>query len=215
MRERPILFSGPMVRALLDGNKTQTRRIMKPQPKVLKNGTWYAPYAAEPTKWCYLLGDRQHGWAKCPYGSAGTELWVRETFAEVGGCDPGLPVYRANYPACVPREYQNVPPADEVRWRPSIHMPRRLSRISLLITDVRVQRLQDISEEDAKAEGVEPLKSGRGYYSVEHGRVAVRFGIYHDFAKEAFAELWSHINGADSWDANPWVWAISFSVESR
>lgn len=100
------------------------------------------------------------------------------------------------------------------RWRPAIHMPRWASRITLAVTDVRVQRLQDISEDDAKAEGVERLKSGRGYYSVEHGKAAVHFGVYHDYAKEAFAELWNSINGATSWEANPWVWAISFRVEA-
>lgn len=124
MTDRPIIFSGPMVKALLDGRKTQTRRL-----------------ATSPL-------------ARC---TAGDRLYVREAHAFVGSNDPGLLVTRADYPACVPRRFENVPPETEVSWRPSIHMPRWASRLTLIVDCVRVQSLQDISRTDAIAEGFAAL----------------------------------------------------------
>jgi hypothetical protein len=191
MAERPILFSAPMVRAILDGRKTQTRRVIKPQP--ISIGDKVVAVLK------YRIRDR---------------LWVRETWHPYG--DDGKESLALATSTCTGPEHVCFrATADEAQcatyhWRPSIHMPRWASRITLEITNVRVQRLQDISEKDAKAEGVERLKSGRGYYSIKHGRAAVHFGVYHDDAKEAFAELWDSINGAGAWDANPWVYALTF-----
>lgn len=105
------------------------------------------------------------------------------------------------------------------RWRPSIHMPRWASRLTLLVTDVRVERLQDISEGDAIAEGIERLRSGRGFYdpTLSHAdsRAACRFGGYFETATHAFEALWRSINGADAWEENPWVAAVTFTVHAR
>lgn len=187
----PLLFNDVMIRALLDGMKTQTRRIMKPQlpdfvTEVLcypsNKGNWWPPHPHTGEPW--LKYERI-----CPYGRPGDLLWVRETWAEVGNLDPGYLVYRATYPHCLPAGLENVPAdirdAGE-RWRPSIHMPRRFSRLTLRITDVRVQRLQDISEADAVAEGC----------SGGHGSIP---GYnYNATSREQFWQLWDSINGASS-----------------
>jgi hypothetical protein len=176
MKERPILFSGPMVRAILEGRKTQTRRVIKPvQPRA--DGRW--PAGRNP------IDD-------CPYGASGDRLWVRETW---GHCDGGT-CYRAS-------EADSVLP-DDGRWRPSIHMPRWASRIALEVTDVRVEPLNSVSEEDAKSEGVTIPSYDRDLKPVEVD------GFVSGAARIAFKELWANINGLDSWDANPWVWVISF-----
>ena len=116
---------------------------------------------------------------------------MRETWAEAGASAPDLKLYRANYPEHVPSIYENVPPAEEIRWTPSIHMPRTASRILLEITGVRVERLRSMSQDDARAEGViaasGPMEAGL-----------------------AFRELWESIYGEGSWKANPWVWVIEF-----
>lgn len=186
--ERPILFSAPMVRAILEGRKTQTRRIVKPQPSpssdtafIGLDGIWRFSH---PT----LRGPVSHEAddVRCPYGQPGDRLWVREAWA----FHPDFPesTRRAIYRADAGVE-NDVP-----RWRPSIHMPRWASRILLEITAVRVERLQDISETDAQAEGVANSLHLRG------GRLA----------RENFAHLWWTINGDGSWEANPWVWVVEF-----
>lgn len=159
MKERPIIFSAPMVRAILAGTKVQTR---------------------------FVLG--------CPYGQPGDRLWVREAWARDD--EDGQLMYRAD----VGRDLC----ADA--WRPSIHMPRWASRITLEVTAVRVERLQDISEADAQAEGVIP-KWEPGC----SGRLMDAFGGF-SFrpAASAYAELWEQINGPGAWDANPWVWVVEF-----
>ncbi|OAH25350.1 hypothetical protein [Serratia marcescens] len=188
MKERPVIFNGEMVRAILDGRKTQTRRPIK-FPLLDKN------------MGCELAGNeiagevRAGNYSNVPFGQVGERLWVRETWAEAGASAPELQLYRANYPEHVGREYENVPPASEIRWTPSIHMPRWASRITLEITAVRVERLNDISEEDAKAEGV---------------KAGVCPGHEHMMHQVAFSELWQSIYGAESWRANPWVWVIEF-----
>lgn len=169
MRERPILFSAPMVRAILEGRKTQTRRIAK---KVLT--------VAGPN-------GKDLGIGICPYGWPCDLLWVRETwsprdYTTLTNRDRSEIFYRADDE----RVYES-----DGRWRPSIFMPRWASRITLEITEIRVQQLQDISEEDAKAEGVELSNVMSSY-------------------RRDFQFLWASINGADSWAANPWTWAISF-----
>lgn len=199
MTERGMIFNGEMVRAILDGQKTQTRRVMKPQPDPCpapRGGHWWPSnvfktmlHVEEEMQngkggWGGLVGDA------CPFGDVGDRIWVRETWAEAGASAPDLKLYRANYPAHVPTHYENVPPVEDVRWTPSIHMPRWASRILLEITDVRVEQLNDISEEDARSEGI----SGSSARDV----------------KEAYAALWRSIYGSDSWRANPWVWVIEF-----
>ena len=196
---KPIIFSGPMVRAILDGRKTQTRRVLNvPETHGHFVGI-YAPglsavFAHNTTDMIDDVSIKLHG--------KGDLLWVRERLDEGAA---GSVVYHAT---------GDVHPDAEWVWQrkslPSIHCPRGLSRITLEVTDVRVQRLQDISEEDAMAEGVERLKSGRGYYSAKHGRGAVHFGVYHDYATEAFADLWETIHGPDAWDRNCWVAAYTF-----
>lgn len=200
MTARPILFSGPMVRALLKDRKTQTRRVVKPQPSThhwQKSPGYIGDYRHEGDNLWHFAHripqnptwdrDRQ---IKCPYGKPGDLLWVRETWCHTGHgvwtiatarmASSGRPIYRA--------EGERI----EVKWWPAIHMPREFSRLSLRITDVRVQRLAEISAADAWAEGVtmSPDADPR-----------------HDFSR-----LWQSINGPESWYANPWVWALTFEV---
>lgn len=199
MKERPILFSAPMVRALLAGTKTQTRRVVKVQPEPGFIGN-YGP--GNP----FIRGER--GDIRCPYGQPGDRLWVRETwqgplldseeheaqFSEDGPDafkKPGFCAYRAT---------DTLDAIDEdgkdLGWRPSIHMPRWASRILLEIVSVRIERLQDISDADAKAEGVALPPSTCTMYD----------GIWRD----GYRNLWQFINGQGSWDANQWVWVIEF-----
>ncbi|HIG3137083.1 hypothetical protein M1V68_21690 [Klebsiella pneumoniae] len=198
MTERGMIFNAEMVRAILDGRKTQTRRTVKPQPDEdglakVTNGPWVD------------TSERNY---RCPFGAAGDRIWVRETWAEAGASAPDLKLYRANYPEHVPSIYENVPPAEEIRWTPSIHMPRTASRILLEITDVRVERLNAISEEDAEAEGIdmEALYDSQDCYDciADHnmtGRPTVT---------GAFKYLWESIYGEEGWKSNPWVWVIEF-----
>ncbi|EMO4690003.1 hypothetical protein ACUHOO_000828 [Pseudomonas aeruginosa] len=221
MKERPILFSGPMVRAILEGRKTVTRRIAKPV-KHPDLGNIYAPGAL------VLEHEPQHVVDRaCPYGQPGDRLWVRETWTDVNMCGAPALAYRAdedirdlmeepgflddrgafNYddPRVKPYPFACwYAELDQARWRPSIHMPRWASRILLEITSVRVERLQDISEEQALAEGVrgEPC---------DHARQACSdIGCWGDTAKGAFGFLWEQLNGAGAWQANPWVWVVEF-----
>ena len=181
MTERPIIFSAEMVLAILAGRKTQTRRKMKPA-KVKR-----------PKRW--LIDDAAVNGLVCPYGAPGDTLWVRETWARhASGVD-----YAADF-AAVSRPQAGP-------WRPSIHMPRWASRITLRITDVRVERLQDISEDDAVAEGVAleryvPVSDSAGKHGSGEAEPTDPVAEYRD--------LWNHINGPDAWEANPWVWVISF-----
>ena len=207
--ERPILLKDEMVRAILDGRKTQTRRVMKPQPEGGLDFTPFAPFGVVNGKGNPLI---------CRHGQPSDRLWVRETWCDVNlqGA-PGI-AYRAdedirdlmaepsfhdedgafNYGDERVKPYhfavwsEDLFSGAEGRWRPSIHMPRWASRITLEITDVRVERLQDISNEDAVAEGIGTPCDMR--YA----------------ALDAFKPLWESINGHDSWEANPWVWVIEF-----
>jgi hypothetical protein len=185
MTERPILFSAEMVRAILEGRKTQTRRAIKPVPTFNGGG---ACHDADALQQDYV----EPYWVFpkiCKYGAPGDLLWVRETWFDPQ-MDGGRVLYAADQPEVHPIH----------RRRPSIHMPRWASRITLRITDVRVERLQDISEDDAIAEGVKPCTS-TGW----NGENLVVMT-----AREAFADLWNDINGPGAWDANPWVWVIAF-----
>ena len=190
MKEKPILFSAPMVRAILDGRKTMTRRVVKPQPydDDFRVGLYHP--TLEDRHGIYpgpeTFGVSNSEWSiKCPY-QPGMKLWVRETF------NPGnyYPIYKADMPVL----------GGGIKWKPSIFMPRAASRIDLLIKSVRVERLQDITEEDAINEGI-----NLRYDKDEDGLV-----IYDKRNVEAFKELWESINGKGSWEKNPFVWVIEF-----
>lgn len=222
MKERPILFSAPMVRALLAGTKTQTRRILKQAtgPSLSVGMDDDLPGTAALS---WLWGDGPgydvHETIKrvtCPYGRPGDRLWVRETWGVGSRPDPwggydGLE-YRADEAFIDEIEMlpcYKVEPPDGVcysdyrsGWKPSIHMPRWASRITLEVTGVRVERLQDISQADAMAEGAPP-----SHQSID--RVSRELG-YADFSRSWYAQLWDRINGPGSWDANPWVWVVAF-----
>jgi len=186
--EKPILFKDEMIRAILEGWKTQTRRIVKPC-KCKDSLCELAPHE--------IAGEINRGhYRNCPYGKPGDRLWVRENFLQLmhGQVTDG----RVKYCASIDPRSTGTPKNDGYWWRkrPSIHMPRWASRITLEITDVRVERLQDISSADAKAEGV----------------ATPDLNDWCDDSKwvSQFAWLWRSINGPDSWDANPWVWVIEF-----
>lgn len=204
MRERPILFSAPMVRAILGGRKSQTRRIAKLDSagRVARGGrSWHV--------------DDKSAALACRYGRPRDLLWVRETWAETDRQD-GTPVvaYRAGGCIAVGRDgaqgpdvllrnfaWSETPYVD--RWRSPIHMPRWASRILLEITGVRVERLQDINEAEALAEGV---------YAVQCNELGAEVAYYRSLfrPRDLYRLLWESINGRGSWDANPWVWVIEF-----
>ena len=213
MTDRPILFSAPMIRALLDGRKTQTRRIIKPQPNMVRgvsptfSGLVARPYAIEGT-W-RLYGSDVASDAFNVRFRKGDRLYVRETWraeARWDGFSPSeiraaSPIYYA-----ANQDPRDSEPGCAGRIRSGIHMPRWASRLTLTVTDVRVQRLQEISETDAAAEGAERLVMD------DEGRFYQRDNGTH---RCGFAGLWAHINGAGSWDANPWIFALTFTVERR
>jgi hypothetical protein len=232
MKERPIIFNGPMVRAILSGIKTQTRRVVKLQP----TGEWkidtppvlgritskhhlkerFGVFVRLDIETCFPLASL----IPCPYGQPGDRLWVRETWKPVP-----ISAYRCSEGV---QQTPNPQDADEaavykagwdrsgggVSWRSPIHMPRWASRITLEITDVRVERLQDISEADAIAEGVRgyPFRPEDGWpictgYMVgdDDGKTTL-----HPKPQDPYRLLWESINGPGSWDTDPWVWVIQF-----
>jgi hypothetical protein len=256
MKERPILFSAPMVRAILEGRKTQVRRVVKPQPtlqyprRLERAGEGLVGFAwldipADRRDLAGALMERRH----CPYGQPGDRLWVRETWnladkdrelidgesvgpeAPYKGCQGDrkitwVAVYKADFPNT------RHPDLSEPRWRPSIHMPRWASRITLEVTGVRVERVQAISEEDAKAEGIhvaqraaEPghnsmrqLCNNCGKFRYLHiGTANACPGgegtCYSNHTyKAGFIWLWEQLNSnrGFGWAVNPWVWVVEF-----
>ncbi|ANJ37950.1 hypothetical protein ACRWTT_15460 [Escherichia coli] len=183
VKERGMIFNDEMVRAILGGNKTQTRRIVEEK-------FYGRAVAAE------LLAKH------CPYGQPGDRIWVRETYRVHGkATDVATLVYRASVRNSWTEQTHRVPvevcnkPVSE-KWTPSIHMPRWASRILLEITDVRVERLRDMSEADAKAEGASPAM-----YKITPPEAVYRVG---------FGDIWRSIYGQDNWLSNPWVWVIEF-----
>ena len=228
-KERPILFSGPMVRALLDGSKTQTRRVVRKQ---FGAEAVPAEMCAETAEGWQTTGHSGRWWddvggcaadaVSCPFGVPGDRLWVRETHAEVFEIDipagrpvgpigtsgsPARPDWKSRYVYAadgpMPNvQWHHVGDSQPVRWTPSIHMPRAASRITLDVTGVRVERLNDISEDDARAEGCAPAWLDVNGEDVNaYGKPTYRQG---------FARLWRDINGDDSWESNPWVWVVEF-----
>lgn len=218
MKERGMIFNGEMVRAILDDRKTQTRRPIKwKQTRFTEIGE-----REDGRKWPWSE-DAEHAcdfWHPCPFGAVGDRIWVRETWAEAGASAPDLKLYRANYPEHVPSIYENVPPAEEIRWTPSIHMPRTASRIQLEITDVRVERLNAISEEDAIAEGMQgvicPCCKGDSEYSTSQYD-AETLAVVDEIPCRAcesnrskFFTLWDSIYGYGQHCIGEWVWVIEF-----
>jgi hypothetical protein len=217
-KERPILFNAPMVRAIMDGKKTQTRRLMTPQPfaqpEDLDDGT-FGVYA----------GDELAGVIRCHYGRPGDRLWVRETWRteELPDGQDGIrfAADQEFVPIANTREASDIWLVDNdngrhgTKWRPSIFMRRWASRITLEVTNVRVERLQDISEEDAMAEGVPPFGEEYSCFSLEQpipcgeGRPSFAAGSRPYAA--SYAVLWDEINADRApWSANPWVWVVEF-----
>lgn len=202
MKERPILFSGPMVRAILEGRKTMTRRVVKLRygaDVVVTNGQVWKPARVD-----------YAGYVDCPYGQVGDRLWVRESFQPLfaDGVENHWETdwktgkgYAISYPATDGiHEYLDADDNLTDACKPSIHMPRWASRILLEITAVRVERLQDISEADAQAEGA-PFELGELERLILGAKAKYRSG---------FCRLWQSINDPGSWDANPWVWVVEF-----
>lgn len=227
MKERPIIFSSEMVRALLDGRKTMTRRIVKPQPLFLDSdnfGDCWFPSKDHPKALHYASEKHfRRGLPQdfCLYGIPGDRLWVRETWGSAFDKNGnGIVVYKSDGSALLAQAEQEGEgdwcgvdgqcPKNRItmpsRWRSPLHMPRWASRLTLEITDVRVQRLQEITEEDALAEGAMEWWNGLS----ERERVAIYEGGRGP--AHAFKLLWNYIHGPYAWALNSWVWAISFKL---
>lgn len=223
MTARPMLFSAPMIRALLDGSKAQTRRVVKPPRGFRCPGAsnhwsdvdWKGDKESGQLAWLVRGDAGSFRWLPCPYGKPGDRLWCRETFFAYGRWETRFNAKKErdewhfiDMTLECGHQYLYEPPVGWKKpnragvlpaWhrRPAIHMPRIASRILLEITEVRVERLLDISEADALAEGCQPLAKNNPH------RQTYRAG---------YEALWEDINGPGSWDANPWVWVISFKV---
>ncbi|WP_034912932.1 hypothetical protein [Erwinia sp. 9145] len=207
MRERGIIFNADMVRAVLDGRKTQTRRMLSPRQLKMID-------AASSIGECYPLESGKHHansqsyyceW--CPFGAIGDRLWVRETFFPAPLEPQSVPPKKTKWNIAYRggAQLEKIAPAtynptiyNYERWTPSIHMPRWASRITLEITGLRVERLNSMTESDALAEGC-----NGGHGSIPHY-------IYSATPHEHFHYIWQSIYGASSWQANPWVWVIEF-----
>jgi hypothetical protein len=199
MKQRPILFNTEMVQAILAGRKSQTRRVVKPQPdedglaRHLVNLAWE---------------DTSGNQYKCPYGKPGDVLWAREAhlvchddrFLE--GMDSRV-VFKASVHNDWYLSLREENP--HYKWMPSIHMNKAFARIWLRITDVRVERLQSISMKDAIREGIESIDHGARWKNYVQDEISS-----YVFPRHSFESLWQSINGLDSWNDNPWVWAIEF-----
>lgn len=235
-KERPILFSGPMVRAILDGSKTQTRRVVKNSYFDLVDGydrvdSGYWRSWVDPGSGALASHD-----VKCPYGVEGHLLWVRETWADVNSESGPSIMYRADndmrtwqdfstsfgpdYGAGPSMDYDSYPGdytmwwsdlmngEPDHKWKPSIHMYRWASRITLEINSIGIERLNDISHDDCLSEGVSGSRRTK-----EDGQQLLPAG--NSMARQRFCNLWESINGEGSWSLNPWVWVVKFHrVES-
>ena len=205
MKERPVLFSATMVRAILDGRKTQTRRIIKQQPYIdeMGNFCWNGENFGQDFNGPCIqaiaspIPSSKTKRVRCPYGKPGDRLWVRETFNH----DGEKYIYAADLNELGVQKWA-------AQWKPSIHMPRIASRILLEITGVRVERLQDISEEDAIAEGCIkfPFEDDHAYTFYDDDKTG------HATHTGAYRKLWESINGSGSWDLNPFVWVVEFKT---
>jgi len=229
MSEKPILFSAEMVRAILEGRKTQTRLVIKPQPKVVH--ALCNDYSIETN----CIFENSNDWRiHCPYGRPGDRLWVRETHYRFGHW------VKNGYTPAGRQRYKFVPDSDDVLYfdnepiiekrrgknihgwykRPSIFMPQWASRINLLVKDIRVERVQDISDDDAFAEGIDYRKC-KSYCTPEDLQNNLRNGhlcwTNHVDYRSGFCLLWDSINAKRgySWESNPWVWVVEFEEYIR
>lgn len=220
MKERPILFSDAMVRAILDGRKTQTRRVVKLPENAREVKYWTTPTGRSQPGWAdpgvnYWTPDPSGETSSnhidpCPYGQPGDRLWVRESFnwstnelllpGEPHQHCPERAVYAAQNVVWRADGSRTHPDYGKALWLPSIHMPRWASRILLEITNVRVERVQEIGISDCLAEGIPDTSSD--YHA----------GLYNRTTVENFIHLWDSINASRGygWDVNPWVWVIEF-----
>lgn len=214
MKERPVIFNAEMVRAILDGRKTQTRRVMKVQPspeftpmnmamETDYNAHWYTPgvvdkdgYLQPAKHQVFGVASEDEGYS-CPFGQPGDKLWVREAFrVHSRATDVATLVYRASVRNSWTEQTHRVPvavcnkPATPEKWTPSIHMPRWASRITLEITGVRVERLKDIRASDALDEGIQHMTM--------------------NCPRHEFFQLWNSIYGDMAHETNPWLWVITF-----
>lgn len=248
-KERPMLFSGEMVKSILGGQKTMTRRILKVDGGGIAPSFTRVKY--KPDLNCKNAADRTNGWLEirdCPYGKVGDRLWVRETFKyslSMGRFDIQFKsdlnvLFGIDLHYDILKKFKQYKGEEEdfYKWRPSIHMPRLASRITLEITDIRIERLQDITEEDAINEGVQKFRDtfSHDWHGLKelqedesfvnylwHGRFnhgqgnrlsdswEYQYSNYSS-ARDSFSSLWESINGVDSWKANPWVWVVEFKV---
>lgn len=212
MVDRPIIFSAPMVRALLDGRKTQTRRVLNPPPLMTKPTIFGTILLGQRRVAYQEAGAVGEGFLDLPY-APGDQLWVREAWRIRRILDP--------FPGAAIPEDEHLPiwyeadregpdygrRIDFGRYRNGRFMPRWASRLTLTVTEVRVQRLQDISEADAMAEGADYAANNMGFSPISGQPIGVRT------FKAGFAHLWNSLHGPDAWDANPWVVAVSFTVQ--
>ena len=222
MKEHPILFSTPMVQAILNGRKTQTRRIINPQPRCSDNHIslgydpdqvkWakesFRPVLSKGFLYCGNCGEyvkfNTMG-LRVPYGQVGDILWVRETWMPL---TKGF-MYKA--------DGLHNPKSPMIKWKPSIFMPKEVCRIKLLVKNIRVERLQGITESDAIAEGIHPDAGGWKSYEIIHsgkhkGEVNPHTVVPNKSPITSYKELWESINGLSSWDINPLVWVIEFKT---
>lgn len=240
MTDRPIPFTAPMIRALLAGTKTQTRRPIKPSNSLFNGGRWTALHKAQTWDWEAAWVDpgpspagnsgpylhlpwqdgpdadtfRDTSHRVYPVIQPGDRLWVKEAWRCNGwATDVATIFYRASETYGYTAMCEQYPVEGKIRliaggdWKPPMFMPRWASRITLTVTDVRVQRVQDISEADAVAEGIQ----AHGDFFTGYGKAADQWmGAY-----DSYASLWISIHGTAAWDANPWVWAYSFTVAKR
>ena len=221
MKERPILFSAPMVRAILEGRKTVTRRVFAPERMTWPRKGFYETHALRggelmttgfgpfhPERWL----------SYCPYGQPGDRLWVRESFwKNEDGFKPTLllgakATQQAEYDASLNDLDREELRQFQYKRKPSIHMPRWASRITLEVTGVRVERLWEITSEQAIAEGIEGTRPSNQCEMAWRDYAMAKLDPFEWFGRpvDSFHSLWVSINGTDSWNANPWVWAVEF-----
>ena len=207
MKETPILFSTAMVQAIIAGQKTQTRRT-RGLEIINQNPDNYLFYVMGGNKKevCFkIISMEKYTYIKCPFGQVGDLLWVRESFTHI-------------FDVKTPRNGWVVYKADDsckkiTKWKPSIHMPKAAARIWLKIIDIRVERLHNISEEDAINEGVKIGESIQKQVNLYYNYESELFNFQQ--AKASFKSLWISINGNDSWIKNPWVWVIEFKLSNK
>ena len=209
MKQRPIIFSSEMVKAILEGHKTQTRRVIKPQPILFEGREWRwagAGWSASMNFVPILPGHSIE--SRCPYGKPGDLLWVRERFRELIDLGVGTNSSSNYYEYKADRKPDSIDFNPDVKWKPSIHMPHEASRIFLAVVEVRVEKLQEISDEDCIAEGI---LSGDDWSELDDHRLNK---VVFLTARSAYEALWNEINAKRgfSWKDNPWVWVIEFKM---